>query len=127
MKRDMDFVRELLLQIESADEPNLADLLPENANDSDRKKYQNHLEMLIEQAGLVTGIDASSMSGPNWLDLKLTWNGHEFLDAVRDPEIWRKAKDGASAVGTETIDFLWQIAKAYAKHIAKEKLGLALE
>lgn len=57
----------------------------------------------------------------------MTWNGHEFLDAVRDPEIWQKTKDGASKVGSASIEFLWEMAKAYAKHLAKERLGMILE
>jgi hypothetical protein len=33
------------------------------------------------------------------LPKRLTWNGHEFLDAVRDDEVWRRTKEGARKAG----------------------------
>lgn len=51
--------------------------------------------MLVEEAGLVTGIPAHTLGGKNWLDLRLTWQGHEYLDSIRDPEIWTKTQGGS--------------------------------
>ena len=56
----------------------------------------------------------------------LTWEGREFLDSVRNPETWAKTKEGAHKIGTWSISLLSDMAKAYAKHLAKEKLGLDL-
>ena len=50
----------------------------------------------------------------------LTWQGHEFLDTVRDPEIWRKTKERAGSVASVGVSFIWEIAKAELK----AKLGL---
>ncbi len=127
MKRDMDLVREILLRVEEADkECGMEDLLPEGVSEDETRKYEYHLDMLVNQTGFVTGVNISGLSGETWIDLKLTWNGHEFLEAVRDPEIWRRAKEGAKKVGSASIDFLWEAAKAYARHLAKEKLGFPL-
>jgi hypothetical protein len=82
--------------------------------------------MLVDETGLVSGIPAHVFAGKNWVDLNLTWQGHEFLEAVRDPEVWRRTKEGAAKVGNFAISFLFDAAKAYAKHIAKERLGLEL-
>ena len=97
MKRDMDLVRELLLKVEEAQEPTSNDLLPESATDSDYERVTEHLRMLIDDAEFMTGIPAHVMAGKNWLDLKLTWAGHAFLDSVRDPEVWATTKKGAMA------------------------------
>jgi hypothetical protein len=66
MKRDMDFIRDLLLRIEAENEPNMTDLLPGDASKEEMEKYQYHLEMLIDQTHFVTGINASTMAGRNW-------------------------------------------------------------
>ena len=58
------------------------------------------------------------------MELYLTWQGHEFLNSIRDPEVWSKTKEGAKKVGNFSIQFIGEIAKAYAKHVAKERLGI---
>ncbi len=56
----------------------------------------------------------------------LTWNGHEFLDTIRSPEIWRRTKDGLGKVGGWSVELAVQLAKAYGKQLAKERLGIDL-
>ena len=82
--------------------------------------------MMIEEVGLVRGHAAHSTEHQNWLRLELTWQGHELLEAVRDSEIWRYTTEGAKKVGNAGLEFLWDLAKAYAKHFAKERLGIDL-
>lgn len=76
----------------------------------------HHLIWLIE-GGYIRG-DADqdgsfALSG-------LTWEGCEFLDDVRDPEIWRKTKEHAKSVAGVGFGFMWEVAKAEVK----AKLGL---
>ncbi|MER9526648.1 DUF2513 domain-containing protein [Mesorhizobium sp. M0292] len=82
------------------------------------------------EAGFITGEVIRSKSTPDRLieviPFELTFKGHEFLDSIRDDEIWRKTKDGARKMGGAGIEFMWEMAKAYGKHVAKEKLGLEL-
>ncbi len=81
-----------------------------------------HVHMMIE-ANLVEAIDASSLSGKNYLQITLTWQGHEFLENIRDPEIWRKTKAGAAKVGSFSLGIVGEIAKAAI--VAKaQSLGL---
>ena len=56
---------------------------------------------------------------------RITWAGHEFLDTVRDPEIWRKTKNGADQLGSWTIKILADMASGYVRAKAQE-LGLPL-
>ncbi len=126
MKRDMDFVRELLLIIEEKDKPNLANLLQADADKQQYEKLAGHLELLINEAGFVSGIKAHTMSGKNWLDLRLTWAGHDYLDSVRDPEIWRQTKAGAAKAGGFTIDLLKELAKGLIKKKIEEHTGVKL-
>jgi Hypothetical protein (DUF2513) len=63
----------------------MADFLPKDAPDEGAKKLDI----------LVTALPAH-MYGKNWVDLNLTWQGHEFLETVRDPDVWERTKEGAS-------------------------------
>lgn len=56
---------------------------------------------------------------------RLTWQGHEFVDEVRDPEIWRKTKEGAEKVGSWSIKLLGELAAGFVRAKAAE-LGLPL-
>ena len=50
----------------------------------------------------------------------LRWTGHEFLETIRDPDVWRMTKQGASQVGGLSLDFMKQLATAYLKQKAKD-------
>ena len=123
MKRDMDLIRELLFKLEQ--EPldgNLyrLDLDGLGIEGWSHEDLAYHFLLLID-AGFVDGERGGT---GDIVARKLTWKGHEFLDTVRSPEIWRRTKDGVAKVGTASIEFIWDLAKAYAKHLAKEKLGI---
>jgi hypothetical protein len=45
----------------------------------------------------------------------LTWRGHEFLDTVRDGEIWRQTKETATKVGAASFQAIFAIATAAIK------------
>ncbi|MNQ78172.1 hypothetical protein D3C85_930750 [compost metagenome] len=116
MQRDMDLVRTILIKIDEAKQPiRMIDLLAEDATDDDLAAVQYHLAMLVDEVGFVRGIKAHTLGGKNWIDLNLTWNGHEFLDNVRDPEIWRQTKTGAVKAGQWSIKTLADIAVAIGK------------
>ena len=122
MKRDMDLVRTILLRVE-ADAKFDGMLNPASAADLGIEGHSDHeiaynCAQLVE-AGFLTGNTRMATQGTVIIG-KLTWQGHEFLDAVRDPDIWRKTKERAKTVTTVGIGFLWEIAKAEIK----AKLGL---
>jgi hypothetical protein len=60
------------------------------------------------------------MEYPIWIDLDLTWQGHEFLDSVRDPDIWQKTKARVAPVATAAFGVMLEVAKAEIR----KKLGL---
>jgi hypothetical protein len=127
MKRDMSLVREVLLRVEALDMPPAARAIcrgwdPEfKIEGYSEQLVDQHLRLLTE-AGFINGkpaADAVMLEG-------LTWEGHEFLDTVRSPEIWRRTKEAAGKVGGVSISILAEIAKATAKMVIKEHLGLDL-
>jgi hypothetical protein len=56
--------------------------------------------LLLHEAGLIWAIDAKTTKAPlAMLQVRLTMAGHEYLDAIRDEEGWRRTKEGALATG----------------------------
>jgi len=51
---------------------------------------------------------------------KLTWEGHEFLDDIRDQGIWNKTKERLKDIPSASIPVIVEIAKAEIK----KRLGL---
>ncbi|MCF6327166.1 MAG: DUF2513 domain-containing protein [Devosiaceae bacterium] len=128
MKRDMDIVRGLLLKIEKYGTVNMGSLMSESPTAGEVNQTNYHLKMLIEEAGMVRGEVCVTMdrASVEWIDLDLTWQGHDFLDSVRDPEIWRLAKDGAQKVGGLSIELLGELAKGLVKQQIKKLTGVEI-
>lgn len=130
MKRDMDLIRELLLRLESLPvRPGGVVLisgrdqeLAVEGRSPDEVDY--HLS-LIKEASFIECPGSGSLDGRISFR-RLTWHGHEFLDAIRDPEIWRKTKDSAKKAGSTAIDFMWSVAKDIAKAELKRHIGIDL-
>lgn len=109
MKRDMELIRRILLHIEAEDELPCAGALGVS-----EMSINYHLWMLSE-AELVGGVAGfEPIQGDFILQqagfVRLTWEGHEFLDACRDPSTWEKAKrtlaDTGRDVGSVTLGVL---------------------
>jgi hypothetical protein len=124
MKRDMSLVRDILLKLEPLpahfDQP-----IPLRVGEGvlafkgySPGEIAYHVRIMT-QGDLISmgGIDENGKIGKYY---GFRWHGHEFLDDVRDPEIWRKTKKRAKAVGGAGAGLIWEIAKAEIK----TKLGL---
>ena len=90
MKRDMDLVRKILIELEKLPYSSGFVDLPIEGYSPDEVSY--HV-MLLSETGLIEAIDLSTLSGPHWAPIRLTWSGHEFVEASRDENRWEKAKN----------------------------------
>lgn len=104
MKRDMDLIRKILLAVE-ADQQNS----PIDGYEEDTVKY--HKALAIE-AELVEGSLVKSGSGNREIPAavmlkKLTWSGHDFIDAIGSESNWVKVKsylqDSGKQITIETV------------------------
>lgn len=88
MKRDMELIRKLLFAAEklSVEESGGTTLEIEGY---DQQIVSYHV-MLLEEAGLIKGIDMSGVSDISWFVDRLTWDGYEFLEASRNEQIWKR-------------------------------------
>lgn len=126
LTRDMDLVRLILLEVEQTRElaSEQIDGIGLGGYTEDQIVY--HVELMAE-AGLINANVQHYLGGetPTYLISRLTWKGHEFLDTVRDPAIWRNTKAGAAKVGGWTFDVLKDLGTGFIKLKAQE-LGLPL-
>ena len=102
MKRDMNIIRLLLLQQEGQE----VDL---SSYTEDQLIY--HAALLIE-AGLVDGSIIPGEEGyPAMTTVnRMTWSGHDFLDAARNDSVWKKVTSGFAQKGLSTTFDLLKIA-----------------
>lgn len=90
MKRDMDIVRRIALATAELEHNQVLKDLP----GVDRAVFAAHVTWMKE-AGLLMALVTEFQSGekPIAQVLRLTWDGCDFADAVRDDNLWNKAKD----------------------------------
>lgn len=120
MRRNDDLIRMLLLHIERLHEGETIrgkDVSPIGEPDN---IVGEHLR-LITEAGLIRGNftryvqDTFIKPGHFHID-GLSWQGHEFLSAVRDDKVWSETKKRVSHVGgSVSIATLSEVAGAIAK------------
>jgi len=117
MNRDMDKVRTLLLALEELENPYFLSMDATPLGDIESPQEMVEYLKLLESGGL---LDVSQRS-----TCRVSWAGHEFLDSVRDPEIWRQTKDGAAKVGSWSIKLLADLATGFVRAKAVQ-LGLPI-
>lgn len=102
MKRDMDLVRKILLEIE--EEYVSTPIYDLEIESYDMATIAYHCKILHE-AGLVSDYDAQYGSG-EIIDFAvggLTWEGCDYLDKVRDDSIWQKTKSTIKEKGLPLV------------------------
>jgi len=89
MQRDMDLIRKIMLAVEEA--ASTLGTIEVKIDGYTDQQVAYHVALLRE-AGLLHAVDLSSKSGLDFRPTRLTWAGHEFLDAARNDTIWRKGR-----------------------------------
>ena len=127
MTRDMDVIRILLLRLEGRYK-GIGTLVFDHGDEElaiegvDPLAVTYNLGLLVEAGfvkGRVTATGDFMMEG-------MTWSGHDFLDSVRDEEIWRRTKDGVSAAGGFTFDLVKALSKGFIKKKVESLTGIEL-
>jgi hypothetical protein len=114
MKRDDDFIRQMLLDLEASDELLLAIYRTHDETAEDRKRYQ-HAELLCD-----AGYFVSSKPGI----FRMTNQGHDYLAAIRSDTVWNKTKKMAESVGGVTLGIMRDTAIWYLKQEIEKKTGV---
>jgi hypothetical protein len=115
MKRDMELVRTILLQVEN-DDRSL------DIEGYESSTVEKHFELLVEAGLLKANIKHTGDGSLIFLGTpRLSWEGYEFLDAARNDTIWKKAKKTLEGT-TSSISFA--VLKALLTQLALSELGL---
>lgn len=104
MKRDMDLIRAILMAIEEMPTPR-----PRQTDfklDGYDPEIVSYHVFLLNDAGLIQASDVSHNLAFAWAPKRLTWAGHEFLDAARNDNIWAAAKKVCGGAGSLSFDVL---------------------
>lgn len=118
MKRDWDLIRKILIVAELKDSPSGWIMPKIEGFSADEVSY--HTNLLI-QANLIDGIDLTTADGYEFGIINLTWDGHEFLDASRNDNTWKKVK---KQLGSKLASLTFELIKEVLVSIAKSDLRL---
>lgn len=107
MKRDMDLCRRILLQ-RAEDTRSVVHDFAVDGYDNEAIRYHCNL---LKQAGFIASL---SLDIHNKLFVgELTWQGHEFLESIREDTVWNKTKDVIAKKGLPMVfDVVKEISKA---------------
>jgi len=119
MKRDLDLIRQVLLQIEALPAGPPAQY---RTSEIDDPVLLAHFELVIA-AGLVDGKIARSqgMRGDVISISGLTWEGHEWIEMVRSQAAWNEIKSTLLENGGVLT---YELTKAMASRLLRARLDL---
>jgi hypothetical protein len=119
MKRDFDLIRRILIEVENKP---AGETIPEiRYPEYDGRTVDEHI-YLLHEAGLLKLQIISGMAGHKQYEIiDLTWPGHDLLDAMKDDNLWIKAKEQVLKPGAS---FTFGLLLQWLEVKAKEKLGL---
>lgn len=109
----MDLIRLILLKIE--DEYKTDDIIEMKIDDYDRDTIIYHCQLLSE-AGMISHCKTEHADGGVYLFWvgPLTWEGHDFLDSIRDNSRWNKVKETVKEHALPfAVDVIKDVAKAF--------------
>lgn len=126
MKRDMELVRRILLEVQSR-----TDVEPRKVEIEgiEQITLARHVEMLVE-AEFLQGTIAKPSGSRNypvvWVT-DLSWAGHDFLGALENESVWSSIKQsfGAAELATMPLSVLKDVGVALLKEYAMGKVGLS--
>ena len=119
MKLNYDCVRSVLLTVEKSktidEELNINPVTVETIFEQLPKYEDNEILYTIEklkEAGYINA--ALQFATGHFIDgtvSSITYSGHEYLDNIREPEVWRKVKAMLKNAGATTLPLISQAAK----------------
>ena len=115
MKRDVDLARQILFEIEK--QPSYLSEIHIDFEGYTTEQIHYHV-MLLHEAGLIVAHNLSSSNDLYWLPERLTWQGHEFLEASRNNANWNKVKEIMAKGG----GFVFDIAKAILIKLLEQQI-----
>jgi len=119
MVRDWELVRKILTAIE-ARETTHGTLAPESITGYEKEVVSYHF-YIMQEAGLIDAKCHKSANAPIFcLASSLTWDGHEFLDKIRNETVWARIKNTIESKG---LDLSFEVIKIAAVKVIENVLS----
>ena len=113
----MDLIRAILLEVEAERGP--AERLELHLEGWDVALVFEHVRLLAK-AGYLRA--TTPVEPPPRIHVhELTWDGHDFIDAIRSESVWSGVKDRAAEQG---VGLPLEVIKSLAIAVVKSKLGI---
>ena len=129
MKLDHDLVRCVLLAIEECEnivginENELLDYLKKHGSYNDRNSIAYTVSKLKE-ANFITGNVQWANDSPALIMAgNLTYEGHKFLDNIRDDKVWKDTKTILSRFSSVSLSFVSSVASNVISQLIQKQLG----
>ena len=121
MKRDIDFIRDALLEIEENCEPmQYYPISLVMGNKGYDNAYAFNQLLLMEEAGLFGKTD-KNLSG-SFCCMGLSNYGYDFLETIRNDTVWKKTKNEIQEKKLpRTIKFIAEVAGIFVGELIKHK------
>lgn len=98
MKRDWDLVREILLKVEALPPKPNRTVGGRDFTDYPGQLVAHHIQIL-HQAGFLEAIVEPTSGGLIADAQSLTWEGHEFLETIKNEPVWKKLLEKLKSTG----------------------------
>jgi Hypothetical protein (DUF2513) len=126
LRLDQDCVRDLLLELEDKLMFNQTIFLHQFEQLTVIKNHGMEsclytLQRLLEAKYLNATIQYSSNEIYQIVISSLTWDGHQFLDTIRDNDVWRSTKEATKTLSSTSLTILSTLATEFLK----KKIGLS--
>lgn len=122
MKRDLEYLRKILITIEDADYDKTlsnVDFMTDKNSEKDFVLASFHISLLLDADFIELEIEPTYMYS-NWANyriLRLTNRGCDFLDSIKDDTIWSKTKTKlGTLLSSATLSIVSQVAQSIMKN-----------
>lgn len=121
MKRDLDLIRYILIGIEGSVSTKLT--IDDFVNDDyDANAISFHISLLLDCGYIeATKFNVIGQNYQQYLIKRITSSGYDYLDSIRDSNVWSKTKESLKAIGGSAS---LEVIKAIAGKVALGFLGL---
>lgn len=98
MKRNMDLVRLIMMRLNNHQHGNAPNSL--EIDDFSEEEIGYHC-FIMNEAGLIEASDITTIGSPSpqAMPIRLTWDGHEFIENAQNEKVWSETKNAVSKLG----------------------------
>lgn len=124
MKLNNDCVRDLLLYIEDKIAINDSIAISEIEINKYTSEELIYTAMKLKDAGYIKGNVRKYINGEADVYVnELTWDGHKFLDNIRDDGVWKTTKEKLSKFSSVSLSIIENVASQVITNLINQQTG----